>query len=334
MQDTLSPFRQIRIRHKNTNESDRQKVNSPVEYGFYFFQGKNGIKADGLICYNTFEGRLDCMPYRFEAITLFMRKSVKFILDTMTESGFTIPDYVSEKRADVEVTDDFNDIGIDSQKSVWLSAVKLACGDFLPAVRDSYQKKVTDAAMRYGIYDHVKDASAFVERMDIDPQQIRTEFDWKRTKNWLEKNAGFMDEGLREGIVDHLFEKAAELGYTPMLSEKCALLQIAGRDPMSPEVQKLAEDSIHKLASGKHYTTDQFEALPFEEVKELLPDLVKQASLGMTLLHPRLFAKVAETADESSAMVLDALLQKYGQMPILDESELPVEINDEILWNL
>ena len=261
-----------------------------------------------------------------------MGKSVQFILDTMQESGFVIPAYVRAKQA--SVTDDSNDIRIDGQGSVWLSAVKLACGEYLPAVKAAYQKRVTDAATRYGILDHIKEASAFIERMDIDPQQIRTEHDWKRTKGWLEKNAEFMDEGLREGIVDHLFQKASELGYTPLLSEKCVLLQIAGRDPFTEDVRQMAEEGIHKLASGKYYTTDQFESLPFEEVEALLPELVKQASLGIPMLHATLFAKVAENADENSAIVLDALLQKYGQMPIMDAQDFPLEINDEMLAKL
>ena len=262
-----------------------------------------------------------------------MQKSVKFVLDTMEESGFPIPEYVSEKQADVSVTE-YSNISIDSRANVWLSAVKLACGEFLPTVRASYCKEVMEAAQRYGIDGQVKDATAFVERMDIDPQQICTETDWRRTKDWLKKNAQYMDEGLREGIVDHLFEKAAELGYIPMLSEKCDLLQIAGRDPITPEIQKLAEESSHKLASGTHYTTDQFEALPFAEVEELLPDLMKKASLGMGVLQPRLFAKVAETADRNTAMVLDALLRKHGQAPVLDEKELPLEINEAVLARL
>jgi len=83
-----------------------------------------------------------------------------------------------------------------------------------------------------------------------------------------------------------LFEKAAELGYVPSLSEKCLLLQIAERNPITQEVQKLAEASVHKLATGTHYATDQFKVLPFAEVKEVLPDLAKTASLGMFVLHP------------------------------------------------
>ena len=135
-------------------------------------------------------------------------------------------------------------------------------------------------------------------------------------------------------MVDHLFEKAAEMNYISSLSERCDLLQIAQRDPLIPEVQKLAEESIHKLASGTHYTTEQFAALPFEEVQELLPDLVKRASFEMPRIHPKLLASTAETADVNTAVVLDALLQKHGQMPLYDASSLPVEISDAILANL
>ena len=54
----------------------------------------------------------------------------------------------------------------------------------------------------------------------------------------------------------------------------------------------------------------------------------------MPRIHPRLFAKTAETADANTAVVLDALLQKHGQMPLHDESGLPVEISDAILARL
>jgi len=74
--------------------------------------------------------------------------------------------------------------------------------------------------------------------------------------------------------------------------------------------------------------------LPFEEVQDLLPDLVKRTSFEMPRIHPRLFAKTAETADANTAVVLDALLQKHGQMPLHDESGLPVEISDAILARL
>jgi hypothetical protein len=262
-----------------------------------------------------------------------MQKSVEYILDAMRESGFSIPNYVGTKQASGVAWDNPSGISMDSQENVWLSAIKLACSD-LPAVRASYQKQVTDAARRYGILEDIKAASAFIVEMDSTSKKIRTEFDWKQTKEWLTKNANYLNLPLREGIVDHLFEKAAEMNYVPSLSERCALLQLAQRDPLISEVQKLAEESVHKLASGTHYTTEQFGALPFEEVQELLPDLVKRASFEMPLLHPRLFAKSAETADANTAVVLDALLQKHGQTPLHDESNLPVEVSDAILARL
>jgi len=253
-------------------------------------------------------------------------------LDTLEASGFTIPEYVRAKQADgEEITDNSNDIRIDSQANVWLSAVKLACSDLPAARRERELQYVYDAAQRYRILDEVKAASAFIEKMDVDPQQIRTEGDWQRTRDWLHKNAQYLDLPIREGIVDHLFEKAAELRYTLSLSEDCLLRQIAERDPVTPELQKLAEANIHKLATGKHYTTDQFEALPFEEVREFLPDLVKQASFEIPALQPNLFADAAKRASIDEAMVLDMLLQKHGQLPICDDSNLPVAISDAIL---
>jgi len=254
----------------------------------------------------------------------------------MRESGFSIPNYVGTKLAAVEevIAPHPSGISINSQENVWLSAIKLACSDLLPAVRASYQKQVSDAAKRYGILEDIKAAAAFIEEMDSKPRQIQTEYDWKQAKDWLQKNADYLDISLREGIVDHLFEKAAAMNYVPSLSERCALLQLAQRDPFIPEVQKLAEESIHKLASGKNYTTEQFSALPYEEVQRLLPDLVKRASFEMPKIHPRLFAKVAEEADMNTAIVLDALFQKHGQTPLYDESVLPVEVSDAILARL
>jgi len=267
-----------------------------------------------------------------------MEKSVRFILDTMRESNFAVPAYVGAKSANsdsdgIVVTDDLNDISIHGQENVWMSMLKLGCRtDMLPVVRQSYANKIADAALRYGIAEDVHAAAEFIDRMDIDPSRIRTEGDWQRSKHWLQKNAGYMDIHIREGIVDHLFEKAAELGYIPSLSEKCLLYQIAERNPGElPEVQQLAEANIHKLASGRHYTTDQFAILPFEEVNDLLPDLTKRASLGMSLLQPDLFAKAASAADVNTATVLDAIFQKHGQSPVYDDSDLPYEINDRIL---
>jgi len=209
-----------------------------------------------------------------------MQKTVDYVLDAMREFGFPIPNYVGTKQAGGEevVADNPSGIRMNSQENVWRSAIKLACSDFLPAVHASYQKQVTDAARRYGILEDIKSASAFMDTMESAPRQIRTEYDWKQTKDWLQNNADHLEISLREGMVDHLFAKAAEMNYIPSLSERCDLLQIAQRDPLIPEVQKLAEESIHKLASGTHYTTGQFAALPFEEVQELLPDLVKRAS--------------------------------------------------------
>jgi hypothetical protein len=241
----------------------------------------------------------------------------------------------TKQASDVEAAlDNPSGISINSQENVWLSAIKLACDDFLPAVRASYQKQVTDAASRYGILGDIKAASAFIDGMEKDPQQIRTEFDWKQTKEWLVKNADYLELSIREGMVDHLFEKAAEMNYVPSLSERCDLLQVAEREPLTSEVQKLAEQNIHKLASGTHYTTDHFAALPFAEVQDLLPDLVKKASFEMPVIHPRLFAKTAATADANTAVVLDALLRKHGQVPLHNDSNLPVEINDAILSRL
>jgi hypothetical protein len=255
----------------------------------------------------------------------------------MEESGFVLPDYVGTKQANSEegeVTDYPTDIRISSQANVWLSGIKLACSDLSPKVRAFHLKKVMDAAGRYGILDDLKSATAFIKNMDAGPRPIRTEGDWQRSKEWLQKNADFMEQDIREGIVEHLFTKAAELNYVPLLSEVYTLNQIAGREDVIPEIQKLAEESLHKLATGTHYTTDQFAALPFDEVNQFLPELIKKASFEMPVLHPKLFAQAAESADRNSALVLDALFRKHGQSPVDDDSHLPLEINDAILAKL
>lgn len=253
----------------------------------------------------------------------------------MQESGFEIPAYVRTKQASGELADgrdNPNGICIDSQADVWLSSLKLACGDFRPIIQEIHAKKIADAAKRYAITDDLKSAAAFMDRMDIDPQQISTEGDWHRTKDWLYKNAEYMDLNIREGIVDHLFEKAAELEYIPALSEKCLLFQIAERDPYAmPEMRKVAEGYVHKLATGTYYTTDQFAKLPIEQVKEYLPNLVKQSSFEAPILQPDLFAKAAASADWNSAKVLDALLHNCGQSPVGREADPPIEINDAML---
>jgi hypothetical protein len=271
----------------------------------------------------------------------------KFVLDKMTAASFALPSYVAydkkdQKTAGVEVGTEptapsYNsmEFPIDSQENVWLSAVKLACAAGLHKLaQESLQKKIYAAAERYGIEGDLQKAAEFIQRLNETPRQIKTASDWQKAKTWLIKYASQLAPTLLHKLADYLLKKTAEVGYIPSRSEKYELTEMAGRDPVTPEIEKWAEENIHKLASGNYYRTDQFAALPYEEVNELLPDLLKTASLGMPVLNPDTFAKAASEADESSANVIDWLLEKHGQLPIHTEKGLPIAVNDEILAEL
>jgi hypothetical protein len=139
---------------------------------------------------------------------------------------------------------------------------------------------------------------------------------------------------LRTRLADHLLDQAEKLGYIPSLLEKVQINEAAGRDRDTEEVYQLAEQNLHKLANGSLWRTDQFDCLSPETVQEYLPHLLRQASLGMNVIEPHRFGKVASLLPEHEAAVLDALLNAQGEYPVHREQNLPVEINDTVLATL
>jgi hypothetical protein len=131
-----------------------------------------------------------------------------------------------------------------------------------------------------------------------------------------------------------LNQQSSERFRIPSLTEQYQLDEIAGRDPMTPEVQQYVEDHIHKLASGSVYTSEQFRRLPVDEVQQYLPELMKTASLGLGILSPQRFGKLAETLSPSQADMLDTLMNHHGERPIHCDYGTPVEVSDEILAGL
>jgi hypothetical protein len=265
----------------------------------------------------------------------------RFILDKMSAAGFTMPQYVGydKKTASAEGREpasyENKSFPIDSQENVWLSAVKLACDKIMPVwERDIYSKRVYDAAEHYGITADLEKAAEFIVKSETEPHVIRTEDDWRKAQSWLIKNAEYLDPRITIKLANYLLDTTEGVGYIPSLIEQFDLREMAGRNPMTPELQKFAEQNLHRLANGTYYRTDQFALLDYDEVNEIMPDLMKTASLGMTVLQPDAFAKAASEADEAHADLLEHLLGQHGQHPIHSERGLPVEINDRILAEL
>jgi hypothetical protein len=265
----------------------------------------------------------------------------RFILDKMSVAGFAMPSYVGydKKTASAEGREpasyENRSFPIDSQENVWLSAVKLACDKTMPAwERDIYSKRVYDAAEHYGIRADLDKAAEFIVKSETEPHTVRTENDWQKAQSWLIKNAGYLDPRITIKLANYLLDTAGRVGRVLSLLDQFDLREMAGRNPMTPELQKFAEQNLHRLANGTYYRTDQFASLTYDEVNEIMPDLVKTASLGMPVLQPDAFAKAASEADEAHANILEHLLTQHGQYPVHSERGLPVEINDRILAEL
>jgi hypothetical protein len=254
----------------------------------------------------------------------------------MLIEGFEIPSYVTycRKEAGLSSQADYNptDYPIIGQENVWLSRLKLACAeDMRPLTREIWVKKIATVAERYGITHDLDAAVAYVERLRTKEAGIETLSDYAKARDWLFKNAEHIDPDTAATLSGHLQSVSVKIGYIPLLTEKYRLDELSGHDPDTPEVLEFVESHIHKLASGSVYTAEQFRCLPVSAVEEYLPDLLKTASLGMNVMEPHRFGKVAETLCESDADVLDTLMQIHGETPIHSEYGAPVEINDEIL---
>jgi len=265
----------------------------------------------------------------------------KFFLDRMIAEGFPIPSYVTYGRKEAGLSESSHpsyhpdDYPTNCRENVWLSRMKLACDtDMRPLTRRIILKKVADAAERYGITRDLEHAATYVERLRTKVAGIATLSDYEKARDWLFDNAESLDEETTAALSDHLKSAAVKLGHIPSLTEQYRLDKSAGDDPDTPEILAFVESHLHKLASGSVYTTDQFRCLPVREVREYLPDLLKTASLGLNVIEPHRFGKVAETLCESDADVLDALMRLHGEVPVHCEYGVPVEINDQVLANL
>jgi len=262
--------------------------------------------------------------------------NLAYVLDTMTATGYPVPDYVHYRRKDaaapycVETDND----KLDSREKVWLAAVKLACTPMRKLQRNILFHKIAAAASRYGIRRETEEAVRYVKRLDQQISGIRTVGDFQKAAEWLRTYADTLEPDVRAKLAGHLLHKTVKLGYLLSVTEKFELDQWAGRDPYSPEVRALAEHNLHKLASGTVYRSDQFAALPLDELRDVLPDLVKIASLGMEAVDPARLGKCASALPEHHAEILDALFTAHGRQPVHSDIGAPVTIDDTILASL
>jgi len=262
-----------------------------------------------------------------------------FLLDQLRATGFRFPEYITfaTKTADQKETGEIapsyhpTDLETGSRENVWLSSVKLAAMPLRPLQREFLHKKIADAAFRYGIESDLEKVSEAIQNFRQKTAGIETVTDYEIARDWFFKNAGYMEGELRTRLADHLLEQAKKLGHVPSLLEKVQINEAAGRDPVTDEVRQFAEQNLHKLANGSVYRTDQFGCLTPETVREYLPHLLREASLGMNVIEPHRFGKVASLLPEHEATVLDALLGAQGEFPVHREKNLPVEIGDDVL---
>jgi hypothetical protein len=262
----------------------------------------------------------------------------KFVLDRMLAEGHPIPSYIgygqkeAAFRSSVAPSYHADDFDLTSQENVWLSHLKLACAEAMrPLTREIWQKKIAAAAERYGMTKDLDRVTEYVQQLREKNAGIETQADYEKARDWLFKNAEDIDRDTAANLSEHLQQAAIKIGHIPSLTEQYQLDEIAGRDPMTPEVQQYVEDHIHKLASGSVYTSGQFRCLSVDEVQEYLPELMKTASLGLGILSPQRFGKVAETLNPSQADMLDTLMSLHGERPIHGDYGVPVDICDEVL---
>jgi len=262
--------------------------------------------------------------------------NLAYVLDTMTASGYPIPDYIHyrNKEATVSHSPDMDDGTLDSREKVWLAAVKSACVPMAELQRNLLFHKIAAAASRYGILPEIEEAVRYVERLDKQEPGIRTVADFRKAAEWLREYADTLTPDIRAALANHLLDKTIKLGHVLSVAEQFELDEWAGRDPYTPELRALAERNLHKLASGNVYRTDQFAALSVDELRDSLPDLVKTASLGMNVVDLGRLAKCAATLPSRQADILDALFVTHGQQPIHSDYGAPVEIDDAILASL
>ena len=270
----------------------------------------------------------------------------------MVSSQYPFPQYVRHGQKDASADSvegmypanyQLSSYPTDSQENVWLSSVKLAClvlSQKSPnwktlkrqqTTAEYYTKKVKEAAARYDMLDDVEKAVSFVERFASRREGISTERDLESAWVWFRKNAAFLDPQVKLRVLDHLEAKEAEFGCVPSLTEIYERREHRGLDPITAEMEKMAEAHLHELATGKVYFTNQFGELPEKELNDYLPDLVKEASLGTGSIVPVLLGEAAARLKEEDAIIVDALMAKHAQVPYNDRRKAAIEINDAVL---
>lgn len=256
--------------------------------------------------------------------------NLHFVLDNMQASGHPIPGYVHYRKKAA------SDSGkrLDGREELWLEAVKLACTSMRPLEKEIRFHKIAAVADRYGIRNDIDAAVAYIDQLENRREGIRTASDFRKAADWLERHADTLAPEVRASVANHLLEQAVKVGHVTSLTERFRWNEWSGRDPYTDDVRTLAEKNLHKLATGSVYRTDQFDVLSVEELQELLPDLLKTASLGMNVFQADRIGKTASTLPEHEARILENLLESHGQSPVHSDFGSPVEISDEILATL
>lgn len=254
----------------------------------------------------------------------------------MDATGYPIPEYVNYKTklaaaAEDSVPSESDEFVLDSREKVWLAAVKLACLSLRPLQKELLQRKIADAADRYGIRDDIDEASDFVRRSSERSEGIRTLEDFQKAASWLERYAEHLPLDVRASLAGYLLQQSVKLGYVPSLSQEFQWNQWSGHDPYTEPLRRYAQENLHKLATGNVYRTDQFANLSLDELQECLPELLKTASLGMNAIQPDRLAKTAAGMSFRQAEVLDAILYSHGQTPVHRTCGLPLAIDDATL---
>jgi hypothetical protein len=260
------------------------------------------------------------------------------ILDKLTATGFPLPKYLTygQKTAGnpaVLPSYDGNEFELTSKENVYLCAIKAACMEDR-FKHDLFIHRAKLAADRYGNRADVDRVLEKIAAMEDEPAHIRTEEDWQKAYDFLFKNAELLDNDIVQGLADLLLKKTAEVRHIPMMEETYSLRKLAGLPLDTPELQAYADKFFHKLANGSFYYSHQFSRLPVDEVRIHLPDLLKSASFEMNVINPNLFGRAAEKLEPLEADILSILMEKVGELPVREERDLPVEINDEVLAQL
>ena len=257
--------------------------------------------------------------------------NLPFVLDSMQRTGHPIPVYVHYRmKAATASESGFSD----EREKVWLDAVKLACTPMRPLEKEIRLQKIAAVADRYGIRKEIDSAIAYVDRLENRREGIRTAVDFRKAADWFRRYADTLDPAVRASIANHLLDQCVKIGHVPSLTEQFQWNEWAGHDPYSDEQRSFAKRNLHKLASGSVYRTDQFSCLGTDEVREVLPDLLRTASLGMNVIEPNRLGKTASALPEHEARILEILLESHCQSPVHSDYGAPVEINDRILATL